>query len=83
VGDGFSSDPPPSGWTQQDLNNVQASIRSCLSSITYAGPPARAAAYQQLSELRKLRAEIVKSLNAETAPQSRLTSRSSGFRRGW
>jgi len=65
-------------WTQADIDALKIAIASGISTVKYAGPPAREVTYHSLDEMRSLLAEMVRSVTG--APATRLASHSKGFR---
>lgn len=53
-------------WTQADIDKLKAAIASGILSVSYAGPPARSITYQSLAEMRKLLAEMERSVSGST-----------------
>lgn len=45
-------------WTQADIDELKAAIRSGVLTVSYAGPPARTVTYQSLQAMRDLLAEM-------------------------
>lgn len=68
------------GWTQADLDAIDAAISAGVLIVSFDGPPKRTIQYQQLSEMRKLRAEIYKCVNPSTSPTTRKVKWRKGFR---
>jgi hypothetical protein len=64
-------------WTEADITNLRAAIASGVLSVSYAGPPARTVTYQSLDSMRKLLADMVRTV---TGPSSyRLVAWRKGF----
>ncbi|KKK77491.1 hypothetical protein LCGC14_2853090 [marine sediment metagenome] len=54
-------------WTQADIDTLKAAIASGVLSVSYGGPPSRSTTYQNLSEMRKLLAEMIRDVNGTTS----------------
>lgn len=64
-------------WTQSDIDKLKAAIASGVTSVSYAGPPARTITYQSLAEMRKLLAEMTGQVNG------RIRYRRVAFKKGF
>lgn len=67
-------------WTDADIETLKAAIASGVLSVSYAGPPQRSVTYQNLSEMRKLLAEMVRDVKGTVT--HRRVKFSKGFRDG-
>jgi len=65
-------------WTQADIDSLKKAIASGVLTVRYDGPPARGVTYQNLSEMRKLLAEMVREVGG--GRRTRVASHSKGFR---
>lgn len=62
-GSGSSSSSCAVGaWTEADLATLSAAIAQGVKRVRYSGPPEREVEYQSLTEMRKLRAEMIASV---------------------
>lgn len=68
-------------WSQADVDTLKAAVASGVLSVRYAGPPAREITYQSLAEMRKLLAEMVADVGAQTG--ARPSFRLAGFKKGF
>lgn len=50
-------------WTADDIAKLKDAIASGITTVSYAGPPARTITYQSLPEMRKLLAEMTGQVN--------------------
>lgn len=65
-------------WTQSDIDTLRAAIASGVLSVSYAGPPSRTVTYQNLDAMRKLLAEMTRTVNKPPAYRRAQVKR--GFR---
>jgi hypothetical protein len=65
-------------WTQADIDELKAAIRSGVLTVTYAGPPATAVTYQSLAAMRELMAEMRREV--EEAPTRTFARVDRGYR---
>jgi hypothetical protein len=69
-------------WNQADIDALKIAVSSGVLTVTYAGPPSRTLTYQNLSEMRKLLAEMVADVAAQSGTATyRLAAYKSGFGR--
>jgi hypothetical protein len=68
-------------WTADDVANLKAAIASGVLTVSFAGPPARTVTYQDLGEMRKLLAEMIRDVNGTATVTHRNAVVSRGFRR--
>ena len=68
------------GWTQADIDTLKTAIAEGVLIVSFDGPPKRTIQYQQLSEMRKLLAEMIKCVNGTDSPNRRLAQWDKGFR---
>ena len=66
-------------WTQADVDALKAVIAQGVLRVVYAGPPQREVIYQSLGEMRKLLADMIREVNAATAPAWRRATFNKGF----
>lgn len=64
-------------WTQADINELKAAVRSGVLEVEYQGPPRRRIVYQSLSEMRALLASMAFQVGGTSAVK--LATSSKGF----
>lgn len=65
-------------WTQQDIDDLKAALKSGVRRVRFRGPPEREVEYQSLAEMQQLLASMDQAVNGATT--YRRVSFSSGFR---
>lgn len=53
-------------WTQIDIDALKAAIATGVTSVSYAGPPARSVSYRSLAEMQAVLAMMERDVNAST-----------------
>jgi len=64
-------------WTQADIDELKAAVRSGVLEVEYQGPPRRRIVYQSLTEMRALLASMVGQVSGTAAVK--LATFSKGF----
>jgi hypothetical protein len=54
-------------WTQADIDTLKAAIASGISSVSYAGPPARSITYQSIDAMLTALAIAEQSVSGRTS----------------
>jgi hypothetical protein len=67
-------------WSQSDVDELKAAIRTGVQTVHYSGPPARTVTYQSLAEMRSLLAEMVAQVG--NAAGTRKSRRLAAYRKG-
>lgn len=65
-------------WSQSDVDTLKAAIASGTLTVSYSGPPARSQTYQNITEMKKILAQIVAEANAATRTRVRYVATKKG-----